>query len=131
MGRASRLAVAAAVVACATVVAHAASAGLVGPVTTISGPSPFASCDNPVPGNVLNAEVEPWLAVNPLSGVLAAAWQQDRWGDPNEGGSHNLVAWSSSTNTRTWAPFTTCGGGSDATNGNFDRASDEIGRAHV
>jgi len=59
-------------------------------------PSPFVNCDNQgLAGNYPNAEVEPWLAVNPTSGAYAVAWQQDRWGDPNEGGAHALVSWSS------------------------------------
>jgi len=98
--------------------------------TTISGPSPFAGCSNAgLPGNVGNAEVEPWVVVNPLNpSNVVAAWQQDRWGDPYEGGAHGLLAWSSSdggtTGASSSAPFTTCSGGTAANNGNYDRASD-------
>src|SRR5205823_7559092 len=70
-----------------------------------------------------DAEVEPWLAVNPTSGAYAVAWQQDRWGDPNEGGAHALVSWSSVGSTVSWAPFTRCSGGT-AAHGDYDRASD-------
>lgn len=119
-----RRAAIAAVLVAAGLAAQAAAAGLVSPATTISGPSPFASCADAVAGNHLNAEVEPWAAVSPTDGAVAAAWQQDRWGVPNEGGAHGLVAWSSSANARSWAPFTTCSGGTAATNGNYDRASD-------
>ena len=128
MGRSRRsLTLAAVVVAVFTgVAAGSAAGGVVKAVTTISGPSPFAACaaSDQVAGNVLNAEVEPWLAVNPLSSNVAVGWQQDRWGDPNEGGAHGLVDWSSATGARTWAPFTSCSGGTAANNGNYDRASD-------
>jgi len=98
--------------------------GAAGGTTTISGPSPFAACPDTLPGNVRNAEVEPWLVVSPVHTGVVAAWQQDRWGDPNQGGAHGLVAWSSRSHGLSWAPFTTCSGGSAATNGNYDRASD-------
>jgi hypothetical protein len=106
--------------------AHAASAGVVMPATVVSpNPSPFAACDNQgLAGFNINAEVEPWLAVDPRNGNYAVAWQQDRWGDPAEGGAHGLVAWSSVNGKNSWAPFTTCSGGTAANNGNYDRASD-------
>jgi Neuraminidase (sialidase) len=113
-------------VAALTAVA-AASAGqsTVGSQIVSPSPSPFASCSNQgFAGNDPNAEVEPWVAVDPLNGAIAAAWQQDRWGDPNEGGAHGLVAWSSATGASSWAPFTTCSGGTTANHGSFDRASD-------
>ena len=103
-----------------------ASAGVVLPATAISpDPSPFAACDNQgLSTNYPNAEVEPWLAVDPTNSNYAVAWQQDRWGDPAEGGAHGLVAWSSASQKNSWAPFTTCSGGTVANNGNYDRASD-------
>ena len=107
------------------VVAEAASAGVGGSQTISPYPTPFAGCSNQgFAGNDANAEVEPWVTVNPLDGAVAAAWQQDRWGDPSEGGAHGIVAWSSSANANSWAPFTTCSGGTVANSGNFDRASD-------
>jgi hypothetical protein len=127
MGRSRRSAVlVAAVVVLAGIAARAAAGGVVTAATTISGPSPFAACaaTDSVPGNVLNSEVEPWLAVNPRDSQVAVAWQQDRWGVPTEGGAHGLVAWSSATDGLSWAPFTSCSGGTAATNGNYDRASD-------
>src|SRR4051794_26333531 len=63
-------AMAASVVLCIPV---AASAATVGPLSQASGPSPFAACtsglDPGSPGatNYLNAEVEPWVAVNPTN----------------------------------------------------------------
>jgi hypothetical protein len=99
------------------------------PVTTstISTASPFSGCSNQgLQTNFLNAEVEPWVVVDPLHpSTVVAAWQQDRWGDPAEGGAHGLVAWSSlAPATISFAPFTSCSGGTAANNGNYDRASD-------
>ena len=50
--------------------AQAASAGVVVPATVVSpNPSPFAACDNQgLAGLNVNAEVEPWLAVDPRNG---------------------------------------------------------------
>ena len=112
-------------VAAVGVPAVAASAAPAPPANwTISGPSPFAQCANPYPTNYLNAEVEPTVAANPANGDVVAAWQQDRNGDPNEGGAHGIVTWSSATGRRDWVPFTTCSGGTAANKGDFERASD-------
>jgi len=110
----------------AVLVVTGAASAAVGSSQTISPfPSPFASCSNQgFAGNYVNAEVEPWVAVDPIDSAAAVAWQQDRWGDPSEGGAHGIVAWSSATSANSWAPFTTCSGGTVANNGNFDRASD-------
>ncbi|HKD95181.1 MAG TPA: sialidase family protein [Gaiellaceae bacterium] len=113
-----------ALVAFALVAAATASAGVVSTQTISPNPSPFVDCSNQgFAGNYPNAEVEPWVSVDPLDSATAAAWQQDRWGDPSEGGAHGIAAWSS-TSGNSWAPFTTCSGGTAANNGNFDRASD-------
>jgi hypothetical protein len=105
--------------------AASASAGVVSSESISLFPSPFASCANQgFAGNDLNAEVEPWVAVDPVNGAVGAAWQQDRWGDPSEGGAHGIATWSSAASGNSWAPFTTCSGGTAANNGNFDRASD-------
>lgn len=118
-------AVAVVAVAAVAVPSVAASAAPALPASqTISGPSPFAQCANPYPTNYLNAEVEPTVAANPLNGDVVAAWQQDRNGDPNEGGAHGIVTWSSATGGTDWVPFTTCSGGTAANNGDFERASD-------
>ena len=68
--------------------------GAVTPVVVVSGPSQFAACTDgqsvgPPPGEVfVNAEVEPWIAVNPANPTnLIGVWQQDRWTD---GGSKGL-----------------------------------------
>ena len=115
------------VVAVAAVAVSAVAASAAPPLPasqTISGPSPFARCANPYPTNYLNAEVEPTLAANPLNGDVVAAWQQDRNGDPNEGGAHGIVTWSSATGGTDWVPYTTCSGGTAANNGDFERATD-------
>ena len=89
--------------------------------------SPYANCTVGGPGtNFLNAEVEPWIDVNPTTiGTskvnLVGAWQQDRW---SNGGSHGLVAGYSFDGGKSWGettlPFTTCAAGGL----NYERASD-------
>jgi hypothetical protein len=96
------------------VLVHAASPSL----ATVSGPSPYASCSNAgAPStsiNYLNAEVEPDVAVNPITVGTAnvnviGVWQQDRW---NNGGAHGLVAGFSFDGGTTWGettlPFSVC-----------------------
>jgi hypothetical protein len=54
----------------------------VGPVTLVSGPSPFTGgCAGAQPGTIYrNAEVEPWVAVNPANANdFVGGWQQDSW----------------------------------------------------
>jgi len=121
-----------AVTALSTLGLLVATAGglIVAPVTVVPD-HPFASCDissQDTEGgtNYLNAEVEPWVAVNPTNPRnIIAVFQQDRW---SNGGARGLVAaathnggasWSTS-----WAHFTTCSGGTVANGGNYDRASD-------
>jgi hypothetical protein len=81
-------------------------------LVTVSGPSPYASCLNAnEPGTVYdNAEVEPWVSVNPANSKnIIGVWQQDRW---NNGGAHGLVAGFSSNGGATWGettlPFSAC-----------------------
>lgn len=102
-------------------------ASAVAPSTqTVSGPSPFADCTaGAAPGSVNypNAEVEPWVAVNPKDpGNIIGAWQQDRWSD---GGSHGLVAGYTTNGGASWhevaQPFTKCAPGGPE---RYDRASD-------
>ncbi len=92
------------------------SAAAVTPLALVSGPSPYASCSTPgQPGTVYtNAEVEPYVAVNPAtsgSGILniIGVWQQDRW---SNGGAHGLVAGFSFNGGTTWGettlPFSAC-----------------------
>lgn len=88
----------------------------------VSGPSPFAACTIGGPGvNYVNAEVEPWVAVNPANpSNVVGAWQQDRW---SNGGAHGLVAGYSFDGGQTWRqvnlPFSACAGGLG-----YERASD-------
>src|SRR6266550_1704595 len=100
-------------------VAHAAS------LVLVSGQSPYADCSQagqPVTStNYVNAEVEPYVAVNPhLAGNVVGVWQQDRWSD---GGAHGLVAGFSFDGGATWGettlPFSACAGGLG-----YERASD-------
>jgi hypothetical protein len=126
---------------CPVVVAVAAAADpasaaplAVTPPVAISGPSPFApGCGGPTEGsapgrnfNYLNAEVEPWLAINPANpNDVAGMWQQDRWSD---GGAHGLVAGVSHDGGATFATsiphFSVCAGGTAANGGDYGRSSD-------
>jgi hypothetical protein len=99
----------------------------VGPQTLVSGPSPFAACTIGGPGtNFVNAEVEPFLAVDPTDARhMIGVYQQDRW---DNGGAHGIVAAVSQNGgtswTQTWAHFSFCSGGTAANGGDFERASD-------
>ena len=102
---------------------------------TVSGASPYASCLNAgEPGtNYVNAEVEPYVAVNPATIGTAhvnvvGVWQQDRW---NNGGAHGLVAGFSFDDGATWGettlPFSVCAPNAildPFTGAPYDRASD-------
>jgi hypothetical protein len=112
-------------VTAAIAVASAAGAATVAPLVLVSGPSPYATCtagSTSSSVNYTNAEVEPWLAVNPANTAnIIGTWQQDRWSD---GGAHGLVAGFSFDGGVTWGettlPFSTCArGGLD-----YERASD-------
>jgi BNR repeat-like domain len=73
----------------------------------------------------INAEVEPYVAVNPgNANHLVGAWQQDRW----SGGAARAVMTAASfdggrTWTRTLQPFSRCAGGA-GTSGDYERATD-------
>ena len=90
----------------------------------VSGPSPYPSGCQAVSQtgtNFENAEVEPYVAVNPAnSGNIIGVWQQDRW---SNGGAHGLVAGFSFNHGATWGettlPFSACAGGLG-----YERASD-------
>lgn len=91
--------------------------------------SPFAACT--VGGlsgdtNFVNAEVEPFVAVNPRDRRnVIGVYQQDRW---SGGGSHGLVTAYSNDGGTTWGhsypAFSTCVGGTPANGGAYDRSSD-------
>ena len=119
-------------------VAAATASAAVDPLTLVSGPSPFAvGCEGtPQTGTVFrNAEVEPWVDVNPADADnLVGNWQQDRWS--NGGASGNLSAYSlnggtswaippiSSSSDTGQAKFSRCTGGNAANGGDFERATD-------
>jgi hypothetical protein len=93
-------------------------------LVTVSGPSPYASCSIAgQPGtNFLNAEVEPYVSVNPKnSNNIVGVWQQDRW---SNGGARGLVAGFSFNGGKSWSestlPFSQCAPGGLP----FQRASD-------
>lgn len=95
----------------------------------VSGLSPFGvNCGGAMQGSVAyeNAEVEPYVAVNPInSSNLIGIWQQDRWSD---GGAHGLVAAYSTNGGKTWSeqPLTLsiCAGGNAMNGADYARASD-------
>lgn len=91
--------------------------------------SPFAAgCEGaPISSTLyVNAEVEPFVAVNPANTAnLIGVWQQDRWSD---GGAKGLLAASSFDGGRTWATsmaaFSRCTGGNPGNGGDYERATD-------
>ena len=97
--------------------------------TLVSGPSPFSpGCEAAAQTGTdyLNAEVEPWVDINPTNASnIIGVWQQDRW---SNGGSHGLVAGVSHDGGATWhetmAHFSQCAGGNALNGGDYERASD-------
>jgi hypothetical protein len=100
----------------------------------VSGPSPFsADCNGPAfPGGAayVNAEVEPYVAVNPRNANnLVAVYQQDRYPDD---GANGVLAAFSLDGGRSWQrpplqsqpAFSRCAGGNEANGGDFELASD-------
>ena len=94
-----------------------------------SGDTPFkAGCSGTSDTGTLyaNAEVEPFVAVNPRFPLnLVGVWQQDRW---SNGGARGLGTGYSFDGGVTWKrvypPFSVCAGGNAANNGNYERATD-------
>ncbi|MGH8278544.1 MAG: sialidase family protein, partial [Gammaproteobacteria bacterium] len=99
------------------------------PLVRVSGPSPYpANCGGTMAGSIdyENAEVEPYVAVNPINtSNVIGIWQQDRWSD---GGAHGLVIGRSLDSGRTWSEqsldLSVCGGGNGTNGGDYARASD-------
>ncbi|MGA9854731.1 MAG: sialidase family protein [Gammaproteobacteria bacterium] len=99
------------------------------PLVRVSGASPYAAnCGGAMAGSVNyeDAEVEPYVAVNPTNpSNLIGIWQQDRWSD---GGAHGLVIARSLDSGKVWSQqpinLSICGGGSNLNGGDYDRASD-------
>jgi hypothetical protein len=109
--------------------AAATPAGATRP-TQVSGSSPIAGCDRDgvQRGRLFpNAEVEPYVALNPTDpDNLVAVWQQDRY---SNGGSQGIVTASSTDGGLTWrlnarTRSSVCTGGTRAAGGDFQRASD-------
>ena len=105
-----------------------AAVGTVAPFR-VSAESPFApGCERtPAIGvNYMNAEVEPFLAVNPTNARnLIGVWQQDRWSSGSARAQVTVASFDGGlTWTRAFAPFTRCSGGTPATGGDYLRASD-------
>jgi hypothetical protein len=93
-------------------------------LVTVSSTDPYANCSIAgQPGtNYADAEVEPWVSVNPKNpNNIVGAWQQDRW---SNGGSRGLVAGFSLNGGKSWSestlPFSQCAPGGLP----FQRASD-------
>jgi len=92
----------------------------------VSQASPYADGCGGGGGAFEDAEVEPYMSINPANtSNLIGAWQQDRFAD---GGAHGLVAASSMDGGKHWTehtlPFSVCGGGDAGNGGNYARASD-------
>jgi Neuraminidase (sialidase) len=93
-------------------------------LVTVSSTDPYANCSIAgQPGvNFPNAEVEPWVSVNPTnSSNIVGVWQQDRW---SNGGARGLVAGFSTDGGKSWSestlPFSQCAPGGLP----YQRASD-------
>jgi hypothetical protein len=95
----------------------------------ISAPTPFdGGCTGAARSDAvyLNAEAEPYVAVNPRDpNNWIATWQQDRW----SGGSSNGLLTATTTDggvtwTRTAIPFARCAGGDARNGGDYERSTD-------
>lgn len=100
----------------------------------VSSASPFlADCNGskfPITAAYVNAEVEPYVAVNPRDpGNLIAVYQEDRY--PNDG-ANGVLASASFDGGKTWQvpslqnqpAFSRCAGGNEANGGNYEKGSD-------
>ena len=98
-------------------------------LTRVSQHSPFANCAVlPLPGEIsyVDAEVEPWIAIDPRNpNHLIGVWQQDRW---HFGGARGNLTGISRDGGRTWtltfAHLSRCSGGNASNGGDYERASD-------
>jgi hypothetical protein len=99
------------------------------PQYRVSNLSPLANgCDGVAPSGTLyvNAEVEPFVAVNPRDAAnLIGVWQQDRW---SNGGARGQLTGVSFDGGQTWAlrmaPLSRCTGGTAANGADYARVSD-------
>lgn len=119
-----------AIVTLVTVSPASAGTVTVAPLKLVSGPSPFPPGCNGAPQtgiNYPNAEVEPWVAVNPTDARnIVGGWQQDRW---SNGGANSLMAGVTHNGGKTWKRvvmphITHCAGGNAANGGDYERATD-------
>ena len=93
-----------------------------------SAATPFAAgCDGVAANGQLfpDAEVEPYLAVNPQAAAnLIGIWQQDRW---STGGARGFVTGTSFDGGLTWSqhlvPSSRCAGGNAGNGGDYSRVS--------
>lgn len=96
-------------------------------VVRVSDATPFAPDCAPLNGTLYsNAEVEPYLAINPTNPQnVVGVWQQDRW---SNGAARGLMTGVSFDGGRTWerqaVPYTRCSGGNSNNGGDYERASD-------
>lgn len=95
----------------------------------ISAATPFdATCADAASGDVvyLNAEVEPFVVVNPRDPAnWIATWQQDRWSGGSANGLMTATTFDGgATWTRTAIPFSRCAGGNAGNGGDYQRATD-------
>lgn len=103
-------------------------------LAVVSSASPFlADCNGPafpIVAAYVNAEVEPYVAVNPRNpNNLIAVYQEDRY--PNDG-ANGVLASVSSDGGRSWhvpaladqPSFSRCAGENAANGGDFEKASD-------
>ena len=118
------------VAASVAAIGFSAGTAIAGPLTSrASGPSPFLPDCNGVnqTGTLYpNAEVEPFVSVNPRNPLnLVGVWQQDRWSD---GGAQGLATAYSFDGGMHWhrvfQPYTRCAGGTPANGGDYERGSD-------
>jgi Neuraminidase (sialidase) len=117
------------ILASSMIVPAVATSFSVAPLVLVSGQSPFTPGCNGAPQtgtNYLNAEVEPWVAVNPTNLFnIIGVWQQDRW---SNGGSNGLLTSVSHDGGATWTRnmvhFSRCSGGNASNGGDYERASD-------
>lgn len=106
--------------------AGGAGAQELGPLTRMTGTSPFSGCTadrvSQQDGTVYhNTEIEPWVDANPLDPRnLIAGWQQDRW---DNGGARGDVAGVSKDGGASWR-IVTLPGASVCTGGRYLRNSD-------
>ena len=99
----------------------------------VSKSTPFvADCNDARPPTAayVNAEVEPYVAVDPRhERQMIAVYQEDRY--PNDGANGVLAAWTSDAGVTWSAPrlsaqpsFARCSGGDAANGGDFEKATD-------